>query len=212
MNARWRNRLLPFALYLLLPLLPAQAQTPEATLRAVQTALDTGDVGLFEKYVDMNGVIGRAVDIFLEEAGTPAGKHALPPVLAMLLSSAAESGSDSSVRSLLRHEAAQFVRYGIRSGAFAGCPPEDAPSAFFSGSMLAPLFGDVSLGRKELRDISRPLPDGRDMRIAFTLLDHGNGNVYPVIARLSPTPAGWRIADITNMRALVEQILQEIDR
>ncbi len=78
--------------------------------------------------------------------------------------------------------------------------------------MLAPLFGDVSLGRKELRDIRRAVPDGRDMRIAFTVLDHGNGNVYPVMARLSPMDTDWRIVAVTNMRTLVHQILQEASR
>ena len=159
----------------------------------------------------MDALIGQAVDTFLREAATPAGRVALPPVLSMLLSSVANSGNDSSARSLLHHEIRQFVLYGIRSGAFAGHKTKDSSSALFSGSVLAPLFGDVSLGRKELRDISRAVPDGRDMRIAFTVLDHGNGNAYPVTARLSMN-TDWRIVAITNMRTLVDQILQEASR
>ncbi len=212
MSMRRESCLLALVIGLCLLPLSAWAQTPEAALRHVQAALDNSDVELFERHVDMDALIGQAVDTFLKEAATPAGRAALPPVLSMLLSSVADSGSDSSARSLLHHEMRQFVRYGIRSGAFAGRKPKDPPSALFSGSMLAPLFGDVSLGRKELRDISRAIPDGGGMRIAFTVLDHGNGNVYPVIARLSSMDTGWRIVAITNMQALVDQILQEASR
>ena len=212
MSIRRQGCLLALMIGLCLFPLPTRAQTPETTLRNVQTALDNSDVELFERSVDLDALISQAVDTFLKEAATPAGRAALPPVPAMLLSSIADSESDSSARALLHHEMRQFVRYGIRSGAFAGRKPKDPPSALFSGSALAPLFGDVSLGRKELRDISRPIPDGRDMRIAFTVLDHGNGNVYPVIARLSPTDTDWRIVAVTNMRALVDQILQETSK
>ena len=200
MSIRRQGCLLALMIGLCLFPLPTRAQTPETTLRNVQTALDNSDVELFERSVDLDALISQAVDTFLKEAATPAGRAALPPVPAMLLSSIADN------------EMRQFVRYGIRSGAFAGRKPKDPPSALFSGSALAPLFGDVSLGRKELRDISRPIPDGRDMRIAFTVLDHGNGNVYPVIARLSPTDTDWRIVAVTNMRALVDQILQETSK
>lgn len=212
MSLRRQGCLLALAIGLCLLPLPTRAQTPEAVLRNVQTALDNSDVALFERFVDLDALISQAVDTFLEEAATPAGRAALPPVAAMLLSSIADSESDSSARALLRHEMRQFVRYGIRSGAFAGRKSQAPPSALFSGSVSAPLFGDVSLGRKELRDIRRAVPDGRDMRIAFTVLDHGNGNVYPVMARLSPMDTDWRIVAVTNMRTLVHQILQEASR
>ena len=184
--------------------LPAQAGefTPEQVVRNLQKAVDKGDVALLDASADVEGVLGQAVDVFFKDIQKPEAQTSLPPALAMMLSSVASS---EALRALLQREGASFVRYGVRSGHFGGQPRE---SEGLSG-MLAPLFAEASLGRKEIRRIS-PM-GGKDgvAVVAFEVLDHGNGQSYPVQAELRRAEGRWRITGLANMPDLLRQVREE---
>ena len=187
---------------------PAQAGelAPEQVVRNLQKAMDTADVALLDQCADVEQVLGQAVDIFLKDLQATDKQGSLPPVLAMMLSQLTSSESARvSIRGLLQREAAEFVRYGVRSGNFAGKPREAAPPS----GMLAPFFADASLGRKEVRHIAPALRQGDVALVAFEVLDHGNGNTYPVQAELHRADGAWRIVGLPNLPALIDQIRAE---
>lgn len=181
-------------------------QTPSGAVRGAAQALDTADAALLDQLVDVEGLIGQAVDIFLDDAATPQGQASLPPVLGMILSSVGSSAqARSSVRSLLQSEAGEFVRYGVRSGNFAGKPRDVAPPS----GMLAPLFADASLGRKEIRNVGDAVQDGETTWVPFSVYDHGNGNTYAVQGVLRRDGGLWRVVGIRNVRELMTKIRGE---
>lgn len=184
----------------------AQAQGPEQAVLGLQRALNTSDAALLDRWADVDGVIGQAVDVFLEDARTPEGQALLPPMLAVVLSSVDSSPQAKAlVRSTLQKEAGEFVRYGVRSGKFAGKPKEASPPS----GMLAPLFADASLGRKEIRTIGEAVSEKGGYYVPFTLMDYGNGNTYTVEATVRKSGEQWRITGIRNIRALMDRIRQE---
>lgn len=188
------------------PAVAAQTGTPEHCLREVQNALDSKNLERFERLVDMRAMTNKAVDTLLEDAAQP--DTDLPPLLALVLSSAQKSPqATATLRDLLVQETEAFVRYGVRSGHFAGKPDQ---GVLRSGGMLAPLFSDVSPGRKEL-SASGPASydeDGQAL-LPATLRDEGNGNSYPLLLRMQRTPSGRRITEIVNLRELWELLLHE---
>ena len=183
-----------------------QAQGPEQAVQGLRQALNTSDAALLDRWADVDGVLGQAVDVFLEDARTPEGQALLPPMLAVVLSSVDSSPQARAlVRGTLQKEAGEFVRYGVRSGKFAGKPREAAPPS----GMLAPLFADASLGRKEIRSIGHAVPEKDGYYVPFALLDHGNGNTYTVEASVRKNGEQWRLVGIRNIRALMDRIRQE---
>ncbi|MEG6504316.1 hypothetical protein [Nitratidesulfovibrio sp. 1201_IL3209] len=106
---------------------PAVAEeTPEAALRQVQTAIDTNNAALLEKYVDVGRIAQRGVDAFMSDlvARPPkavSGGGETLPLLAML-SSAVQSGAQSqtaqTVKMLVAEETRKFVVWGVASGNF----------------------------------------------------------------------------------------------
>lgn len=189
-------------------LAPAHAAelAPEQVVRNLQKALDNADTALLNQCADVEAVIGQAVDVFLRDIQSADAQASLPPLLAMIISPISSSESaKNAIRSTLQKEAAEFVRYGVRSGNFAGKPRETTPPA----GLLAPAFVDASLGRKEVRDMGPTTRQGDVAVIPFTVLDHGNGHSYPVQAELRRMDGQWRIVGLANMPALVKQVRAE---
>lgn len=182
-------------------------QSPAHALKAVQKALDTGDVALFERHVDMDAIVAAAVDFFLADAQSPEGKARLSPVIAMLISSVSSSAdAQQGLRALIGREARNFMVYGVQSGNFAGqsranIPPPDG--------LLAPLFADASLGRKEIQSTTAALADGKDALISFSVYDYGNGRSYPVTGRMRTVNGQWRLVQVENLPALADQLRNE---
>ncbi|MEG2173223.1 MAG: hypothetical protein RRY29_08160 [Desulfovibrionaceae bacterium] len=182
-------------------------------LDVIQQAIDIGDVALFEDHVDIDALVAAAVDYFLQDAQSPEGAARLSPVVAMIISSVGTSAdAQKTLRGLMGREARNFVVYGVQSGHFAGekrenvRPPE---------GLLAPLFADASLGRKEIRDKGAPRPAsgaggaGQDIFIAFSVYDYGNGRSYPVTGRMRLVNAHWKLVGVENLPVLVEQLRRE---
>lgn len=184
----------------------AASASPDTAAPALRRAVDNADAALLDSVADVRSIVGEAVDMFLQDARTPEGKAALPPLPALILSSTGDNPRRrAALRDFLRREAEELVRYGVRSGAFAGKPRQAPPPE----GILAPLFADVSLGRKEIRQIGRAVREGDAAYVPFTVHDHGNGNDYPVQALLRRAGKEWRIVSIRNLREIMDQIRRE---
>lgn len=200
----------PLLLALLLALLPAygafagDAGAPARCLAEVGQAIDKADVAAFERQVDVDAILEQALDLVLQIMSRPETADRMPPLLALVFSQAAGNGG-APVRNLLKGEARAFILNGVASGAFAG----RKPSGNAAGGLLAPLFADASLGRKEIREVGAATPDGEGWIMPFVVHDAGNGQDYAVTGRFSPTETGCRLTSVENLGELVERIRQE---
>ena len=182
------------------------AGTPEQAVRDAQRAIDTKNAERFDQLVDARHILEAAAVLLLAEADKPNGR--LPPLLALMLSSVKDSQALASLRALITQEIHNFVRYGVVSGHFAGRPDH----SIRPGGMLAPLFNDVSMGRKELRVAGPPATIGQDrVLLPVELKDYGNGNTYPLLLRLQWTSPDWRIMEIVNLPDIWSQIQAEAE-
>lgn len=184
-----------------------RASTAAQALNVVQHAIDSGDVPLFERHVDVDALVAAAVDYFVSDAQTPEGKARLSPVVAMIISSVGSSeDAQKTLRALIGREARNFVVYGVQSGNFAGTQRDNVPPP---DGLLAPLFADASMGRKEIQGVSAPRVAGKDTLIAFRVYDYGNGRSYPVTGRMRLVGKQWRLVGVENLPALAEQVRRE---
>ncbi len=200
-----------FALCLLLfAALPALAarQTPEATLQTIQRAIDTSDLATFERHVDVDALIDQSASALiasLQKAGR-VDTSKLPPMLALMVASVQDPSMAKQIKSLLVQETGTFARSGIESGFFAGKPKAGAKPK----GLLAPLFGEVSTGRKELRVRGSARNAGDTMTVLpATIHDFGNGRDYKVDLGMTPTKDGWKVSRIANMEQLVSRLQKE---
>lgn len=203
----------PLLLALALALLPfgahgagatTDAGAPARCLAEAQRAIDNADVTAFERQVDVDAILEQALDLVMQIMAQPETADRMPPLLALVFSQAA-GGGGAAVRNLLKDEARAFILGGVASGAFAG----RKPSGSGAGGLLAPLFADASLGRKEIRDAGAPVADGEGWLVPFVVHDAGNGLDYAVTGRFSPTETGCRLTSVDNLGELVERIRQE---
>lgn len=199
----------PLALTLALPCFqtPVMAKdSPEDTVVHMNRAVREANGEEFLKYVDLDAILDSTLTAFLEEANKPENASRLPPMLALVVAQASEDGlKGQTVRQLLRGEARAFVLSGINSGAFAGKTPDKTQ---FTG-LLAPLFANASMGKKEIHDIGEAVEDGDAMLVPFTVHDYGNDQDYLVVGRFSPTSDGWRMTGFGNSDKLMNQIRDE---
>lgn len=186
---------------------PGRASHAAQALNAVQHAIDSGDVPLFQRHVDVDAIVAAAVDYFLRDAETPEGKARLSPVVAMIISSVGSSeDAQKTLRALVGREARNFVVYGVQSGNFAGTQRDNVPPP---DGLLAPLFADASMGRKEIQNVGAPRVAGEDTLITFHVHDYGNGRSYPVTGRMRLVDKQWRLVHVENLPALAEKLRRE---
>ena len=177
---------------------------PARSLAEIGRAIDSADVAAFERQVDVDAILEQALDLVMQVMAQPETAQSMPPLLGLVFSQAAGNGG-GAVRTLLKDEARAFILNGVASGAFAGRRPSGASA----GGLLAPLFADASLGRKEIREVGKATPDGEGWLVPFVVHDAGNGLDYAVVGRFSPTETGARLTSIANLGELVERIRQE---
>ncbi len=177
---------------------------PVQSIKDVQTALDTADEALFNKVVDMESLVGQCIDIFMEDADK-ADQSTLPKMLALMLSTVKKSETARvKLRSTLVAEASEFVRYGVRSGAFGGLEQNSkAPTK----GLLATFFAQTSMARKEIVHIAEPVEESGAVYVFLLLKDHDTKVEYPVEAWLREEAGEWRVVGLRNVRTLM-RILQ----
>lgn len=187
-------------------------ETPEESLAAIQHAVDQNDAALFEKYVDMRGLISKGVNLFVQDlrAHPPAGEG--DPLLEMLgagLNSQASGAAAQSMRFLLVEEIRKFAIRGVASGSFSGRP--SSQNVLPEGGLFSVLFADISTARKELRSV-RIWPDQEPVRATAQLYDFGLKRSYPLQLRLAPQPDGfWKVVDVENMADLIRMVRKEAE-
>ena len=198
-----------FRFFLFLPLLllvtvPALArQTPEAVLKEIQTAIDASDLAAFERRVDVDALLDQsssALIAALQKAGQ-VDTSGLPPMLALMVASVQDPSMAKQIKGLLVQE----TRSGIESGFFAGKPKANAKPK----GLLAPLFGNVSTGRKELRPRGASRKVNGNVILPATIHDFGNGRDYKVDLGMSPSGESWKVTSIANMDKLVSRLQKE---
>ena len=196
-------------LALALSALPASAlarQTPEAALETIQQAIDSSDLPTFERHVDMNALLDQsatALVTHLQKTGK-VDTSKLPPMLSLMVASVQDPSMAKQIKMLLVQETGTFARSGIESGFFAGKPNGAKPKG-----LLAPLFSDVSTGRKELRPRGAARTSGGLTVLPATIHDFGNGRNYKVDLGMTPFGESWKVTRIANMDSLVSRIQKE---
>lgn len=174
---------------------------PDDCLRQINTAIENGDAAAFEQLVDIDAILAASLDMFLKEARKPANTSKLAPMLAIMLS----SQGGETVRNLLTQEARAFVLNGISSGAFAGKKLGNGQGH----GILAPLFANASLGKKEIRGMGEPVKDDTGWYMPFSVHDYGNDNDYAIVGRFEPGEGSTRLVSIENLDQIFNQIQRE---
>lgn len=189
-------------------------ETPEQALKQVQHAVDTSDTALLQRYVDVDGVIGGAVDVFVQtlvrQASSKGGQGSVAPMLAMMVAgmqNGADAQAAQAVRSLVTSETRKFVMHGVASGKFAGKPRKDAVQQ--DGGLFSPLFEGASQGRKEIRSVTNVRRNGDEATASLKIYDFGNEETYPVDVRLVQANETWQVREVTNVKQLVERVRKE---
>ena len=106
---------------------------------------------------------------------------------------------------MLVQKTGTFTRSGVESGFFAGKPKANAKPK----GLLAPLFGNVSTGRKELRPRGASRKVNGNVILPATIHDFGNGRDYKVDLGMSPSGESWKVTSIANMDKLVFRLQKE---
>lgn len=184
----------------------AAPQTPEAVLTEIQRAIDESDLPSFERYVDVDALLDQSASALiasLQKAGK-VDTSGLPPMLALMVASVQDPSMAKQIKSLLVQETGTFARSGIESGFFAGKPAASKPKG-----LLAPLFGDVSTGRKELRPRGASRKSKNAAVIPVTIHDYGNGGDYKVDLGMIPAGKSWKVNRIANIDALLARLQKE---
>lgn len=194
-----------------LPEISEAEVSPEATIATLQQAIDTRDIILFTRHVDIDGLLNQGISSLIDglRSAPSLQTKGLPPMLALLLASVQTPELEKTTRSLLIREGNDFVRYGVESGMFAGSLKADVvPSG-----LLAPLLRDVSTGRKELRirGKTRMLSSTASpvAIIPINVHDAGNGRSYKVDLRLEQKNGIWKVSQIANMDKLIARLKKE---
>lgn len=184
------------------PAFSAEGQSsPEQCLNDIQSAVDTGDVDAFARLIDLDAILGQALDMFIAEASRPENVSQLPPMLAILFS----QGAPDMIKGLLVNESRGFVLGSVASGSFAG---KKFDRKYYEG-MLAPLFADASTGRKEIIAMGTPEKVEGGWTMPFVTRDYGNGNDYSVVGRFTEENGQIRLTAIENLPQLFNQIASE---
>ena len=184
----------------------ALAAGPEEAVIMVQKGVDSRDLDMVEKYLDLDAVLKKAVEVAVADESVikEAGKY---PAAALVLALGSASGANDAVRDLLAAETREYIRHGVVSGAFAGAPKEDVSvykgifggKAFRGGEKDKKTFGPVSVKQK----------GDSSARLATSLADAKNGKTYPLDLIVQKQQGIWRIVEIGNAPELVHQTVQK---
>lgn len=189
------------------------AESPERSLAGVQLAIDRHDFEMFEKYVDVRGLVAKGVDAFIADfAANPPGGEG-DPLMEMLsggLASHSQTPASQYMKEILVEETRKFVIRGVASGSFAGQPSKK--ESLPDGGLLSALFADVSTARKELHQITVRSVSGDKASASAWVYDHGSERGYPLRLGLKRQPQGhWRVTDVSNMGELIRLIRREAE-
>ncbi len=182
------------------------AQGPEASIAMLQKAVSTHDLALTERYLDIDGVTAKAMDVLL--ADDAAIKALNSDALAVGLTLAVSGGANTVAvfKDFLQGEARVYVRHGVVSGAFAGNLVEGA-------STYGGLFKKAFRGKGKDKIVFGPAKEmkreGESALVATTLAQGVKNHAYPLELRLERQDGVWRVVELTNARELIQQAVSK---
>jgi hypothetical protein len=183
----------------------ASAASPLDPVQAVNQAIATRNVALFQRVVDTGALSRHVLDGVARQLASQPPQAQTEP-LALFVAKLVEG--DGAVRQVLAEEGMQFLIWGVASGAFAGQPREKLPE----GGLLAAVLAQVSPGRKELRPVQIVEEEKGTAVVEADLVDHGTQSVYPLALRVVQGSDGWQIRHVLNVESLVARIRAEAMR
>lgn len=173
------------------------AQGPAESVTMLQKAIDTSDMLLVEKYLDIDTMLEKGVESIIvdEDVLREAAKY---PAINMALALGPNVGNEV-LRTLLGAEAREYIRHGVASGAFAGTPRADAPpyrgmfgKAFRGGEKDKRTFGKATVTKKS-----------GDTAYVKTSLSGGRKNkIIPLELVARKQKGVWRIVEVANAAQL----------
>lgn len=175
----------------------AESQDPAQSVAMLQQGIDTNDMVLVEKYLDIDTVIEKGVESVVvdENVLREAAKY---PAINMALALGPATGNEI-LRSILGAEAREYVRHGVTSGAFAGKPAADAPAyrglfgkAFKGGDKDKRTFGKASVTKTA----------GDTAYVKTSLTGGRKKKTYPLDLVVRKQKGLWRITEISNVAEL----------
>ena len=173
-------------------------------LKAIQKSIDDADLPAFERLVNLDDILDEGLSVFVREMGREENSRRLPPMINLLVASL--SGVQGKLtRPPVIQEIGAFIRNGISSGAFAGKPAKQEESK----GLIASLFENASMGRKEIILIQPEKAVQGGAEAGFFVHDYGNGNDYPVMGFFVEEEGGQCLAQVRNFEDIFSQILAE---
>lgn len=182
--------------------LASQAKEPAQCLIGINEAVGAGDMAALEALADLDALLNTSLDAYLAEMRKPENQGKLPPLMALALGQL-EGAGGNRIRGALLSEARAFVQNGVETGAFAGKRLDQIQSR----GLLAPLFANASLGKKEIVWIGPASQVEGGWVAPFTVHDYGNDRDYAITGRFSGRDNGCVLTGIENIPELI-RILQ----
>ncbi|CAK7001809.1 MAG: hypothetical protein DELT_00060 [Desulfovibrio sp.] len=198
------KRILALAAFLFMCALPAFTASaapavtgPAETIAMLQKAIDTNDIALAEKYLDIDAVLAKGVEnIAVDETLLRESNH---PAINMALALGPHAGSEI-LRTLLAAEAREYLRHGVVSGAFAGNPKADAPpykgifpKAFRGGDKDKRSFGKTTVTKTT----------GDTAYLKASIIQGRKNKTLPLELVARKQDGVWRIVEVANAAELV---------
>lgn len=190
-----------FAASLLLcgaPAFVAEAkEDPAASVGMLQKAIETNDMPLVEKYLDIDAVLEKGVEsvVINDDVLREAEKY---PAINMALALGANMGNDVLL-TLLGAEAHEYVRHGVVSGAFAGKPASGAPP--YRG-MFAKAFKGGDKDKRTFGIASVTKSTGDTAHVKTTLVGGRKNKTVPLDLVVRKQNGVWRIVEVANAAQL----------
>ncbi len=199
-----------FALSLLLFSLPfsALAARPDETMNLLQKAVDSRDSGAVEKYIDLNAVIGDAMNTLLPMVtkAVDESKLNLDPTIAAILTGVNSGNAASKLMAtqLVVSETRKFVIYGVKTGSFAGKP---VPANGLDGGLFLQ-FGGIDQNRKEFMNSKTLEEKGRQAVVATSVKDYYDNSVYNLLLDMEEQNGTWRVTRIKNVGDMLNLVFR----
>lgn len=174
---------------------------PEESIRMLQKGIDDKDIDLVQKYLDIDSLVGKAVDQLLanEDVLQEAGKN---PAIAMVLALGGNPGANEALRSLLAGEAREYVSHGVTTGAFAGAPDKNAAGY---QSIFGKVFRGGEKDKKHFGPASVKSRDKTTAVVSTTLVDGVKKKSYPLDLKLEKQQDVWRVVGLANPPAFTRK-------
>lgn len=186
------------------------AQSPIETVHSIQYAIDTQDIELFEKHVDITELLKQSIEYFFTIVSSIDNKTSLHPVLFSLSTLLSSPQCKTDITSLFVKKLYVFIQQGITSGFFAG-----KTSQIESEGLLPILIGEISSGKKELmvRDEEMSMQENLYPHKSFVIIpikikDYGKDRYYYVQLGMTRQNNIWKVTTIANVKELFKKFIE----